>query len=57
MKKVKGKSLNQFQLIGGLSVLSALSLSGTASAMEPFKASEHLTGDWGGLRQELYDKG
>lgn len=57
MKKVRSKSLNQFQLIGGLSVLSALTISGSASAMEPFKASEHLTGDWGGLRQELYDKG
>lgn len=57
MKKVRNKSLNQFQLIGGLSVLSALTISGAASAMEPFKASEHMTGDWGGLRQELYDKG
>lgn len=57
MKKVRNKSLNQFQLIGGLSVLSALTISGSASAMEPFKASEHMTGDWGGLRQELYDKG
>jgi porin len=57
MKKVQGKSLKQFQLIGGLSVLSALTLSGTAFAMEPFHASEHMTGDWGGLRQELYDKG
>ena len=57
MKKVKGKSLNQIRIIGGLGVLSALSLSGSAYAMDPFNANEHMTGDWGGLRQELYDKG
>jgi len=57
MKKVKGNSLNQFRLIGGISVLGALTLSGSAFALEPFNASEHMTGDWGGLRKELHDKG
>jgi porin len=57
MKKLRNKSLNQFRLIGGLSVMSALMLSGTAYAMEPYHANERATGDWGGARQELYDKG
>lgn len=57
MKKLRYKSLNHFQLVGGLSVLSALAFSGATVAMEPFRANEHATGDWGGLRQELYDKG
>jgi porin len=57
MKKVKNNSLNQFRLIGGLSVLGALTLSGSAFALEPFDASEHMTGDWGGARKELHDKG
>lgn len=57
MKKLRNKSLNQFRTIGRLSVLSALVLSSTAYAIEPFDANAHMTGDWGGLRKELYDKG
>ncbi|HEY0290497.1 MAG TPA: carbohydrate porin [Pseudomonas sp.] len=57
MKTHHKKSLNQFRLIGGLSVLGVLSCVGTVQAVEPFHANEHMTGDWGGVRQELYDKG
>ncbi|MED7666675.1 porin [Pseudomonas moraviensis subsp. stanleyae] len=57
MKNLNIKSLYQLRLIGGLSVLGALNCISTAQAAAPFNASEHLTGDWGGVRQELYDKG
>ena len=59
MKKInKGKSLSRLQLVCKLSALGAMGLAGSVHAAEPFAAdSPWMTGDWGGKRTELLDKG
>lgn len=58
MKKIKAKSVSRLQLAGQLSVLGALALVGNAQADDAFAAnSKYMTGDWGGLRSELENKG
>src|SRR5476651_559558 len=59
MKKINAKSLTQLQLVRQLSVLGVLSLAaGGAYAADAFDAnSKYMTGDWGGLRTELQNKG
>ena len=50
MKKLRSKSLNRFQRIGGLSVLGALAFSGAAYAIEPEPGVGALLSLGGGLR-------
>lgn len=58
MKKIKAKSISRLQLVSQLSVLGALALTGNAQADDAFAAnSKYMTGDWGGLRSELENKG
>jgi porin len=56
MKKQTPKPSTAFRLVRGMTLLGAVGLAAGVQA-DPFDASEHATGDWGGLRQELYDKG
>ena len=52
------KSLDTPRLIGRLSLLGAMSLAGTAQAAGAFDPqSPWASGDWGGARTELLDKG
>lgn len=58
MKKIKAKSISRLQWVSQLSVLGALALAGNAQADDAFAAnSKYMTGDWGGLRTELENKG
>jgi porin len=58
MKKINAKSISRLQLLSQLSVLGALALTGNAQADDAFAAnSKYMTGDWGGLRSELENKG
>ncbi|MGV8859653.1 MAG: carbohydrate porin [Pseudomonas sp.] len=58
MNHKEAKSLTQFKLISTLSVLGALSLAGSVHAAEAFDPnSQWMSGDWGGTRTELLNKG
>ena len=58
MKKTKAKSLSRFELVRKLSVVGAISLAGGAHAADAFDTnSKWMTGDWGGARTELLEKG
>ncbi|WP_263262597.1 carbohydrate porin [Pseudomonas sp. RIT-PI-S] len=57
MNKQKTTKVNTLRLARQLSVLGAMGLATTAYAAKPYDASQYMTGDWGGLRHELYDKG
>ena len=58
MNKHNIKAPARLQLIGRLSVLGALGLAGSAQAAGAFDVnSPWMSGDWGGARTELLDKG
>jgi len=58
MNKYTTKAPARLQLIGRLSVLGALGLAGTAQAADAFDVnSPWMSGDWGGTRTELLNKG
>lgn len=57
MKNLQAKCSYSLPLLSGLYFICAFNMPNTAFAQEPFKASDYMTGYWGGLRQELHDKG